>query len=150
MTKKSFLRKVVAVAICLAGSATMCFAQEGANAQDDTKKTVSVGKQVGVATARTKSEVTFPVTATNFPDGEYCYKIGNKPSEVETPGGWDECGKITITDGKGTLTIRTLSIGDVQGLTAKLTLIIDSENDPYSPDDDVISPEFTLTISPRK
>jgi hypothetical protein len=93
-------------------------------------KTVSVGAQAGTLTAGVAGTVTFPVATAFIDDGAYDVHVGNRPAGISVQG------QVTISGGKGTLTLA----GDATtqaGTTSNLNLTIDG----------VLSGSFMLNIT---
>ncbi|WP_333646377.1 S-layer homology domain-containing protein [Lacrimispora sp.] len=83
-------------------------------------KSVSVGPQIGIATAGTAGSLTYTVTTANIADGTYAVSVANLPAGVTI----GNSGNVTISGNSGTLTL-TVADTAAAGTTGTLVLTLD-------------------------
>jgi uncharacterized repeat protein (TIGR02543 family) len=83
-------------------------------------KSVSVGPQIGTATAGTAGSLTYTVTTANIADGTYAVSVANLPAGVTI----GNSGNVTISGNSGTLTL-TVADTAAAGTTGTLALTLD-------------------------
>lgn len=83
-------------------------------------KSVSVGPQIGTATAGTAGSLTYTVTTANITNGTYAVSIANLPTGVTI----GNSGNVTISGNSGTLTL-TVADTAAAGTTGTLALTLD-------------------------
>ncbi len=84
-------------------------------------KSVSVGPQIGTATAGTSGSLTYTVTTANIADGTYAVNVANLPTGVTV----GNSGNVTISGNCGTLTL-TVADTAAAGTTGTLALTLNS------------------------
>lgn len=84
-------------------------------------KSVSVGPQIGTATAGTAGSLTYTVTTANIADGTYAVSVANLPAGVTI----GNSGNVTISGNSGTLTL-TVADTAAAGTTGTLVLTLNS------------------------
>lgn len=83
-------------------------------------KSVSVGPQIGTATAGTAGSLTYTVTTANITNGTYAVSIANLPTGVTI----GNSGNVTISGNSGTLTLTVVDTA-AAGTTGTLVLTLD-------------------------
>lgn len=83
-------------------------------------KSVSVGPQIGTATAGMAGSLTYTVTTANIADGTYAVSVANLPAGVTI----GNSGNVTISGNSGTLTLTVVDTA-AAGTTGTLALTLD-------------------------